>query len=114
MGTPESALTAEVVAEANRETLVALVWAQAETISQLQARVAELEAALARDSKVSSKPPSTDTLSQRKKQVEARGGKAKGKRRPGKQPGAPGRHLAQVAEPDEVVEHVPGVPRMRR
>jgi transposase len=28
-------------------------------------------------------------------------------RRPGKQPGAPGAHLAQVAEPDEVVEHVP-------
>jgi hypothetical protein len=28
-------------------------------------------------------------------------------RRPGKQPGAPGAHPAQVERPDEVVEHVP-------
>jgi transposase len=31
-----------------------------------------------------------------------------GRRRPGKQPGAPGAHLAQVATPDEVIDHVPG------
>jgi transposase len=31
----------------------------------------------------------------------------RGQRRPGKQPGAQGRHLAQVATPDEVVVHAP-------
>jgi transposase len=69
----------------------------------LAARVVELERRLGRDSSNSSKPPSSDGLgkpaSTRQRQP--------GGRRPGKQPGAPGAHLAQVTEPDQVVEHVP-------
>jgi transposase len=69
----------------------------------LGARVAELEGRLGRDSSNSSKPPSQDGL--RKPARPAR--RDRGVRRPGKQPGAPGAHLAQVAEPDQVVVHLP-------
>lgn len=47
-------------------------------------------------------PPSAEGLA-KKPAV----GRQRGARRPGKQPGAPGRHLAQVQAPDEVVVHVP-------
>jgi transposase len=69
----------------------------------LQARVVELERRLGQDSSNSSKPPSGDGL--RKPARPARG--AGGARRPGKQPGAPGAHLAQVTDPAEIVVHVP-------
>jgi transposase len=76
---------------------------QAHLIARLQARVAELERRLGKDSSNSSKPPSSDGLA--KATCPARGDG--GRRRPGKQPGAPGAHLAQVADPDEIVVHVP-------
>lgn len=84
-----------------------------DVVEQLRARVAELEAELSRHSGNSSKPPSSDTLAQRAAQKARREewtSKRKGKgkrRRPGKQPGDPGRHLAQVADPDVVVPHRP-------
>ena len=76
---------------------------QANDMAMLQARLAELERRLGQDSSNSSRPPSSDGL--HKPLRAARGGEAG--RRPGKQPGALGAHLAQVAEPDEVIVHVP-------
>ena len=69
----------------------------------LQARVAELERRVGRDSSNSSKPPSQDGL---RKPARPTGGE-RGARRPGKQPGAPGAHLARVADPDQVVVYLP-------
>jgi transposase len=80
--------------------------AQARLIATLQARVAELERRLGKDSSNSSKPPSSDGLRKPARAERPVAERARD-RRPGKQPGAPGAHLAQVAEPDEVVEHVP-------
>lgn len=75
---------------------------------RLESRIADLEAELSRHSGNSSKPPSSDTLTQRAAQKARREGwRKKKRRRPGKQPGAKGRHLAQVAVPDVVVRHVP-------
>jgi transposase len=65
--------------------------------------VAELERRLGQDSSNSSRPPSQDGLH---KPVRGERHGSRG-RKPGKQPGAPGAHLAQVAEPDQVVVHVP-------
>jgi transposase len=79
---------------------------QARVIQGLQARVAELERQLGKHSGNSSKPPSSDGLAKPPAPTRERRGGARG-RRPGKQPGAPGAHLAQVAEPDEVIWHVP-------
>jgi Family of unknown function (DUF6444) len=93
--TANRALQAQVVAleAANAE--------QARGIAVL-ARVAELERRLGQDSSNSSRPLSQDGL--RKPVRSKRHGS--GDRKPGKQPGAPGAHLAQVAEPDEIVVHV--------
>jgi transposase len=70
----------------------------------LAARVAELERRLGKDSSNSSRPPSQDGLGKPPAPRRERRG---GGRAPGKQPGAPGAHLAQVADPDEVVVHRP-------
>jgi transposase len=86
-------------------TLAAVNAEQARLIATLQARVAELERRLGNDSSNSSKPPSSDGL-RKPSRVERRAAE-RATRRPGKQPGAPGAHLAQVAQPDQVVEHVP-------
>ena len=82
--------------------LEATVAAQAEVIAAQAARIAELEARLATTSRTSSKPPSSDGYAKPTRSRRERSG-----RRPGKQPGAPGAHLARVGEPDEVVVHAP-------
>jgi transposase len=69
---------------------------QALVIEELRARVAELERRLGRDSGNSSKPPSSDGLAKPPAPRRERRG---GGRKPGKQPGAPGAHLAQVPDP---------------
>jgi transposase len=73
----------------------------------LEAQVAELERRLGQDSSNSSRPPSQDGLRKFTRTLRRADERAE-HRRPGKQPGAPGAHLAQVATPDEVMEHVPG------
>jgi len=80
---------------------------QVHLIATLQARVAELERRLGRDSSNSSKPPSSDGL-RKPARAERRASERLEHRRPGKQPGASGAHLAQVAEPDEVLWYAPG------
>jgi transposase len=67
-------------------------------IATLQARVAELERRLGRDSSNSSKPPSSDGLRKRVR-VERHAAERAEHRRPGKQPGAPGAHLASSPPP---------------
>ena len=69
----------------------------------LTADNARLRARLGMNSKNSSKPPSSDGYAKpAPKSRRRRSGK-----KPGKQPGAAGKNLAPVAEPDEIVEHVP-------
>jgi transposase len=79
---------------------------QARLITTLEARLAELERRLGKDSSNSSKPPSSDGLRKPARAARRTDGRAE-HRRPGKQPGAPGAYLAQVEEPDEVAWHVP-------
>ncbi|MGH3966532.1 MAG: IS66 family transposase [Egibacteraceae bacterium] len=71
-------------------------------VAALSEQIAELKARLAQNPRNSSVPPSSEGL--RKKPAQPR---QRGARKPGKQPGSEGKHLAQVAEPDEVVTHAP-------
>ena len=93
----------EQLREANAR-LVAANAEQASLIATLNARVAELERRLGKDSSNSSRPPSSDGLGKPPAPRQQRRG---GGRAPGKQPGAPGAHLAQVPDPDQVVVHRP-------
>ncbi len=69
----------------------------------LTADNAQLRARLGMNSKNSSKPPSSDGyVKPAPKSRRRRSGK-----KVGKQPGAPGKNLPPVAEPDEIVDHAP-------
>jgi transposase len=91
--------------------------ALSELVEQLRAEVAELKAKLieaerraGRNSNNSSMPPSRDDQAardQRSNRAQRRRAAREAGRKPGKQPGDPGNHLAQVAEPDEVISHIP-------
>src|SRR5215211_633611 len=87
-----------------RDAIIATLEAR---IRRLDARVVELEARLRANSSNSSKPPSADGLAKgppRPDRAGRRTAQAGTRRKPGGQPGAPGAHLAQVEDPDVVVE----------
>jgi transposase/uncharacterized coiled-coil protein SlyX len=99
------------VEQPSREELLALIASQARVIEELTARVAaqdariaELERRLGRNSRNSSQPPSSDGLAVSPSRAERR----RSVRRPGKQPGAGGSALFAVSNPDEVIDHLPG------
>lgn len=78
-------------------------------IAELEGKVAELEKRLGRNSSTSSKPPSSDTgtaKSARSENANRKARRAMG-RSQGKQPGAAGHTLSQIADPDVVVLHRP-------
>jgi transposase len=73
----------------------------------LVARIADLEERLGRNPRNSSMPPSAEGFS--KPPAPNRAERRAAKRRPGKQPGTEGKHLAQVQDPDDVQIHAPPV-----
>lgn len=72
-------------------------------VSTLQARVLELEARLAQNSRNSSKPPSSDGLNKPK----PKSLRKSGERPTGGQKGHKGRTLKKVDQPDRTVQHAP-------
>jgi transposase len=78
-------------------------------VAALEGKVAVLEERLGRTPRNSSMPPSAEGLT--KPPAPNRAERRAQKRRPGKQPGAEGTHLAQVASPDETVVHRPSTCR---
>lgn len=80
-----------------------------ELVAVLLGKVANLEKVLGRDASNSGMPPSSDTGTAKSKRPEnaSRAARKKLGRGQGKQPGAPGATLAQVADPDKVITHRP-------
>jgi transposase len=89
--------------EAENAALRARIAEQDAEIEALRQQVAELVARLEQNPRNSSKPPSSEGYT--KPAPTSR--RTSSGRKPGKQPGAPGKHLARVADPDTVVVHVP-------
>jgi transposase len=88
--------------DAGPEAVIALIEQMQATIAALTARVQQLENQLATRSHNSSKPPSSDGLAKKTKSRREKSGK-----KPGGQPGHPGRTLEMVAHPDHTVGHFP-------
>src|ERR1035438_2248863 len=83
------------------ETLVEIILVLQGRLDQLERRVKDLEAQLAKNSSNSGKPPSSDGLSKPSpKSLRAPSG-----RKPGGQPGHPGQTLQRVKTPDHIEIH---------
>lgn len=76
-------------------------------VVQLHSKVAELEAQLGKHSGNSSKPPSSDTNTQRAARTQSRAERRAAARKQGKQRGAEGHNLRRVERPDRTVVHRP-------
>ena len=74
-------------------------------VRALQAQVQALQAQLAKNSRNSSKPPSSDGL--KKKRTRPKSERGRSGRSPGGQKGHPGRTLKQTAHPDRIIPHRP-------
>lgn len=87
------------------EFLFAQIDEQREMIDALTLRVNGLEDQLAKNSRNSSKPPSSDGLAKNKPKPKSL--RAKGANKPGGQKGHPGSTLSFVENPDHVISHAP-------
>lgn len=78
-------------------------------IDSFARKIAALEKRLSKNSENSSLPPSSDLFGRKKDKPENANRAARRAlgRKPGKQPGADGKHLAHVDDPDEVRLHTP-------
>lgn len=92
-----AALTAEIA------SLRAQLLERDKQITLLSERIRELERRLGGNSRNSGRPPSSDGLAKPR----AKGGRKRGSRRPGGQPGHKGSTLKRSATPDHVVDHFP-------
>lgn len=98
---------AEAIYDAGREVVVEVLLRMDRQIQQLTARVERLERELAKNSRNSSRPPSSDPPGKQPPRRE----KGRSPRSPGAQPGheGRGRDLLPLVAVDAVVEHWPGV-----
>ena len=87
----------EALNQLSKDELIALLLAQS-------ARIAELERRLGLNSSNSGKPPSSDGL---KKPVRVSSLRERSGRKPGGQPGHPGKTLCRTETPDAVIDHYP-------
>jgi transposase len=103
------ARNAVAVLEAENAALRARVGELNTQVESLIAKIATLEKVLGLNSSNSSKPPSSDSSTQRNKRTpNANRAARRAKGRPqGKQPGTTGETLRQITDPDEVVAHQP-------
>ncbi len=94
--------------DSQKDELIRVSWSmlegQAKQIAALQSQVADLQSRLKKNSRNSSKPPSSDGLNK----PAPKSLRIAGEKRTGGQKGHPGSTLCQAAQPDKIVIH--GVP----
>ena len=96
------------LSHSEKDDLIRSLWSmhksQAKQITQLQSQVAELQSKLNKNSRNSSKPPSSDGLNK----PAPKSLRVAGEKPTGGQKGHPGRTLSGATEPDKIIVH--GVP----
>jgi transposase len=104
-------ITRNIHLEAESGALCEFVEQLPSRVGELQERIVEVERTIGRNSNNSSLPPSRDDAAAREERVNRaarrRADREAKRRKPGKQPGDPGTHLALVADFDRVVPHIP-------
>jgi len=93
-------LDRDQLAELDKENLIAIIVELRELVVKQAAQIQELKDQLAKNSRNSGKPPSSDGLKKKPRSL-----REKGKRRRGGQPGHKGHTLEMVAEPDHMERH---------
>lgn len=95
------------LSHAEKDDLIRALFAQVQALTKqvemLTAKVAELEGRLAKNSRNSSKPPSSDGLNRPKPKSQRKSGQKPN----GGQQGHPGHTLKQSAQPDHIETHAP-------
>jgi transposase len=86
--------------EAGPDAVIKLIMQQAATITKLEERIKSLEERLNKNSRNSSKPPSTDDYASKKPKPKSR--RLKSGKKAGGQKGHPGTTLRMVDNPDEI------------
>ncbi|MGP8321222.1 MAG: DUF6444 domain-containing protein, partial [Methanosarcinaceae archaeon] len=89
--------------EAGPDAVIKLIMQQAATITKLEEQIKSLEERLNKNSRNSSKPPSTDAYATQKPKPKSR--RIKSGKKVGGQKGHPGTTLKMVDNPDEIVIH---------
>ena len=84
------------------DLLINTIESMSQKILLLEDRIKELEGRLAKDSKNSHKPPSTDGY---KKKIKIKNSREKSGKKQGAQPGHVGKTLEQVPNPDRIINH---------
>jgi transposase len=97
------------LSHADKDELIKVLWNQVQQLTAqvvaMQAQIVDLQGRLARNSRNSSKPPSSDGLNKPKPKSLRKAGQKPS----GGQKGHPGSTLRQVSEPDQVVRHAPAL-----
>ena len=92
---------AEAIYDAGKETVVSVLLKMDAQIDELEARIIKLENQIAKNSRNSSKPPSTDGFNK----PSPKSLRKKSKRKCGGQPGHKGHTLKMVEKPDRTEVH---------
>ena len=99
--TPITDFTSEQLADLDKETLIAIILELREIVIKQTVQIQELQDQLAKSSKNSGKPPSSDGL----KKPRTRSLRRKKGRQSGGQKGHKGHTLEMVEQPDQAVTH---------
>ncbi len=91
MKLPEIPTDPESLSQLSKSELVQLIISQQKIIEKLRQEIAKLKISRDLDSQTSSKPPSTDLLKKSEKESQQTEAQEKSKRKPGGQPGHPGK-----------------------
>ncbi len=96
-----------VIAKTNPEALVDIILSQLEQLEILTQRVSKLEEQISKNSRNSSKPPSTDGLNKPKGKKKTKSLRKKTGKKQGGQKGHKGHHLEKAETPDHIIPLTP-------